>query len=167
MLNKARLAMTAMELGHYKRLLVEKRDDLAARARRRDGIEVQREPDGLDEVLLAAERDLAIHRLDREAALLRQVRSALDRMDEGGYGLCLTCEGVISPKRLAAVPWAVRCLQCEERLDGQGDRARNRIDPDPFAAPPVVRALRRGKHRRNAPPKSWNGAGFNRPGLAA
>jgi len=65
----------------------------------------------------AAERELAIRNLDRESNLLRNVRAALRRIDEGSFGVCLHCEEDISPKRLAAVPWTPFCIGCQEIAD--------------------------------------------------
>jgi DnaK suppressor protein len=39
---------------------------------------------------------------------------ALDRFGNQTYGLCATCEQRISPKRLAALPWARYCIACQE-----------------------------------------------------
>ena len=50
-------------------------------------------------------------------ALLRQVKAALRRVHDGGFGTCIDCESEISGKRLAAVPWALRCIQCQEAAD--------------------------------------------------
>lgn len=55
--------------------------------------------------------------LNRNAATtrqLRQIKEALERIDDGSYGVCAECEKPISPKRLQAVPWAKFCVQCEE-----------------------------------------------------
>ena len=71
----------------------------------------------MDEVRYASERDLAIRNVDRESTLWRDVREALRRIREGSFGTCLDCESAISPKRLAAVPWAARCIQCQEAAD--------------------------------------------------
>jgi|GEM_PF-959362 RNA polymerase-binding transcription factor DksA len=46
---------------------------------------------------------------------LKLVEAALARMDSGDYGLCVDCENAIQPRRLAAIPWANRCLECQER----------------------------------------------------
>lgn len=46
---------------------------------------------------------------------LKQIDAALARLAEGSYGICLDCEGPISPKRLAAIPSAERCIACQER----------------------------------------------------
>ena len=46
---------------------------------------------------------------------LRQVESALARLATGEYGACPNCGGLISPKRLEAVPWARYCVDCEDK----------------------------------------------------
>ena len=51
---------------------------------------------------------------------------ALRRIEDGSFGVCLHCEEDISPKRLAAVPWAAFCIQCQEIADrSQVDNAGN------------------------------------------
>lgn len=47
---------------------------------------------------------------------LKQVDAALQRMDSHEYGVCLACGEPISAKRLEAIPWAVCCIDCQERL---------------------------------------------------
>jgi DnaK suppressor protein len=71
----------------------------------------------MDEIQLATERDLAIRNVDRESGLLRDVKDALRRIQGGEFGTCMECESAISPKRLVAVPWAARCIQCQEAAD--------------------------------------------------
>jgi DnaK suppressor protein len=44
------------------------------------------------------------------------VEEALARLQSGTYGTCSRCEGLISVKRLKAVPWASRCIACEEQM---------------------------------------------------
>ena len=118
--------MTKSELNKYKQLLETKQTELAGGLRNREGIAIEKTADALDEVQLAGERELAIRNLDRESNLLRNVRSALGRMADGSYGVCLHCEEDISPKRLAAVPWTAFCIQCQEIADrNQGDSADN------------------------------------------
>jgi DnaK suppressor protein len=67
--------------------------------------------------VLANERELAIETLNRQAGLLGQVNKALDRIKDGSYGTCEECESAISPRRLAALPWASLCIRCQERAD--------------------------------------------------
>ena len=109
--------MTKTELNRFKQILEEKQAELAKVLRNREGITIEKSPDALDEVQNAAERELAIRNLDRESNLLRNVRTALVRIDDGSFGVCLHCEEDISPKRLNAVPWTPYCIQCQEMAD--------------------------------------------------
>jgi DnaK suppressor protein len=110
--------MTKSDLNKYKSVLEAKRAELAHMLRNRDGIAIEKCPDSLDEVQYATERELAIRSLDRDSNLLRNVRAALDRIQEGSFGVCLHCDEDISPKRLAAVPSTAFCIVCQEIADG-------------------------------------------------
>lgn len=113
--------MTKTELNKYREILEAKQAELAQVLRNREGITIEKSPDALDEVQNAAERELAIRNLDRESNLLRNVRAALRRMDEGAFGVCVHCEEDINPKRLNAVPWTPFCIQCQEMADRKQD----------------------------------------------
>jgi DnaK suppressor protein len=109
--------MNRTDMEKYKAMLEAKRAELAAGLRNREDIAIEKTPDALDEVQLAGERELAIRNLDRESNLLRNVRSALARVADGSYGVCLHCEEDIKLKRLDAVPWAKYCIRCQEAAD--------------------------------------------------
>ncbi len=109
--------MNKTEMNKYKAMLEKKLAELAGGSRNRDEIRIEKTPDALDEVQLAGERELAIRNLDREANLLRNVRAALGRIEDGSYGVCMHCEEEIKPKRLEAVPWAPYCIRCQEAAD--------------------------------------------------
>lgn len=56
--------------------------------------------------------------LNRNAATTRElheIEQALERIEEGTYGICMECERPITPKRLDAVPWARYCVACQEQ----------------------------------------------------
>lgn len=57
---------------------------------------------------------LAANRMEWTSFLIRQVSEALERVDNGQYGLCLRCEAPISAKRLTALPWVALCTTCQE-----------------------------------------------------
>jgi DnaK suppressor protein len=117
------MALTKPELRKLKALLAAKQEELARGLSNRVGIAIEKAADAIDEVQLAGEREFAITNLDRESNLLRNVRAAVQRMDENCYGMCLHCEQEINPKRLAAVPWAAYCLKCQEVADGNSFEA--------------------------------------------
>jgi len=109
--------MTQTELNKYKAMLEDKQAELSAGLRNREDIAIEKTPDAIDEVQLAGERELAIRNLDRESNLLRNVRSALGRVADGSYGICMHCEEDIKIKRLDAVPWTKYCIKCQEAAD--------------------------------------------------
>jgi len=109
--------MPHSEQEKYKRMLEAKQAELSIGLLNREDIAIEKSADALDEVQLAGERELAIRNLDRESNLLRNVRSALKRIADGSYGICMHCEEDIKPKRLDAVPWTKYCIRCQEAAD--------------------------------------------------
>jgi DnaK suppressor protein len=120
--------MTKTELEKYRKILEARQAELSGGLRNREEIAIEKTPDALDEVQLAGERELAIRNLDRETNLLRQVRLALARMNDGSYGTCLHCEEEIKPKRLEALPWAAYCITCQEAADRHEFEATESLD---------------------------------------
>jgi len=108
------------EVNEFKAILEGREAELVQVLRTRDGLAIEKSADQMDEIQYAYERDLAIRSVDRGSNLLRDVRAALQRIDAGGFGICIDCESPISPKRLEAVPWASRCIQCQEAADENG-----------------------------------------------
>jgi DnaK suppressor protein len=43
---------------------------------------------------------------------------ALERIERGIYGICVSCGSKIDPARLAAVPLTPHCLRCQQRSEG-------------------------------------------------
>jgi DnaK suppressor protein len=82
-----------------------------------DSIHIEQFADPADMTREAAERDLAVQLLDRESTLVRRLRSAIERINNGSYGICLECEEEIAPKRLKAIPWAEFCIDCQDRAE--------------------------------------------------
>jgi DnaK suppressor protein len=105
------------EMNGFREILERKDAELVHVLRSRDGIAIEKSADQMDEIQFATERDLAIRNVDRESNLLRDVKDALRRINEGSFGTCMECESAISPKRLAAVPWAACCIQCREAAE--------------------------------------------------
>ena len=63
------------------------------------------------------QRDLALR--DRNDRQLAEVEAAIARLDDGTYGTCIRCGRPIAPERLAALPWAAHCIDCQ-RIVGRG-----------------------------------------------
>jgi DnaK suppressor protein len=109
--------MTSVENEKLQGVLRAKELELSRSLRNRDEIAIEKESDDLDAVQLMEDRELAIRNLARNSDALRQIRHALSRIGNGTYGVCLHCEEEISPKRMAAVPWAEFCIACQEKRD--------------------------------------------------
>lgn len=74
-----------------------------------------REPDSKDfeERATENEGDEVLEDLGNAALTeIAQIKSALDRIEAGTYGECVTCGNDIPPARLEAVPHAAQCIKC-------------------------------------------------------
>src|SRR5271165_225954 len=105
------------DMNRYKALLTAKREEILGGSRDREDIWIVGSSDLIEMVQLASDREFAVRTLERESKSLMQVDAALKRMDHGEFGICLECEEPISAKRLAVVPWAAYCLQCQQLHD--------------------------------------------------
>src|SRR5260221_7270704 len=75
----------------------------------------------LNEVLDAVEsaeadiqEDLELALVQMKSETLNKITDALTRLEQGDYGNCYECGQEIAEKRLRALPFAVRCKDCEE-----------------------------------------------------
>ncbi len=68
------------------------------------------------------EQDLAVGLMDGERRLLREIDRALDRIQQGTYGICEGTDKPISRARLEAMPWARYCIEYERMIeDGRAE----------------------------------------------
>lgn len=83
-----------------------------------DPIEANEGPRDFEEVavdFLETQQEQSL--LVNQQALLTEVEQALTRIDQGTYGRCVDCGNPIPEKRLEAIPWAARDVQCEAKLE--------------------------------------------------
>ena len=109
--------MNDADVNRYKTVLMKIRQAIVGKSREREAIWIAQSNELMETVQLAAEREFAIRALEFEKKCLTQVDEALQRIEDGEFGVCLDCDEPISPKRLAAVPWATYCLRCQELED--------------------------------------------------
>ena len=116
-----------------KQMLEERRRELQAevQGKMRDVREEGTWGGKLNEVLDAVESSEADIQEDIEFALiqmksetLNKVNDALVRLEQGNYGNCFDCGEEIAEKRLRALPFAVRCKDCEEARETAEQRER-------------------------------------------
>ena len=72
------------------------------------------------------EDDLEFALIQMKSEMLETVNEAVRRFDAGAYGYCVDCGEVITSARLRAMPFAVRCRECEEARENE--QYRQRID---------------------------------------
>ena len=60
-----------------------------------------------------SERDLSFGRMGSQTEELREIAAALDRMKDGSFGKCETCDGSIPKERLRAIAYARLCVKCQ------------------------------------------------------
>ena len=72
------------------------------------------------------EDDLAFALLQMKGQVLNRIEEAMHRLDDGTYGYCSECGDAIATPRLRALPFAVRCKDCEEMREYSEQRERVR-----------------------------------------
>jgi DnaK suppressor protein len=111
--------MTVNTSNSFRKMLETKRDELLSKTSDREEIRIEHAAEDFDRLQQQLNREVAIRNLDRESALLKHVHSALARLDDETFGVCLRCDEPIPEKRLKAVPWAAYCVPCQEIVDRQ------------------------------------------------
>ena len=99
------------ELEKYRRLLEERKIELSAELAKARNAEEETNEESTQDIA-----DKAVSSYTREFlySLTDGERTVLLRIDDGTYGFCLNCGTQMSDKRLAAVPWAPHCVDCQE-----------------------------------------------------
>lgn len=63
------------------------------------------------------DRDFTLGLMDSERKLLREIDEALDRIENGNYGICIGSGKMIPKPRLEAIPWAKYCVEYARLLE--------------------------------------------------
>ncbi len=110
--------MEAEKIEYFKELLEQKMADLLNEAEKTlSGMTDASDnfPDPTDRATLESDRNFELRIRDRERRLLQKIRSALERIEDGTFGICETCGEDISAKRLQARPVTTLCLECKRK----------------------------------------------------
>ena len=70
------------------------------------------------------QEDIEFALIQMKAETLSKINEALARLEEGAYGYCFECGQEITQQRLRALPFAVRCKDCEETRENLARRER-------------------------------------------
>jgi DnaK suppressor protein len=83
--------------------------------------------DGMDTYDLASEerdREISFILSDREREKLVAIQEALERIEDGSYGICESCESDIAPGRLEALPFTRLCVSCQSDREKEMKQSR-------------------------------------------
>jgi len=80
------------------------------------GREIVKDPYGAASITHDDEVTAAV--ADRRAQQLRQVAAALEDINAGRYGICRECDEPIAKARLKVMPFATRCVPCQQQHEG-------------------------------------------------
>ena len=125
------VASTGARYDELKRMLVERQREIMnevqgkirdVRAEASDKDHEVLDPGETSEVDIQEDIEFAL--IQMKAETLNKVNDALARLDNGDYGNCFECGEEIAEKRLRALPFAVRCKDCEEAREQAEQRER-------------------------------------------
>ena len=74
-------------------------------------------PDPVDRATVESEKSFMLRIRDRERKLIGKIKEALERIENGAYGICEECEEEISHKRLNARPVTTLCIECKTQQE--------------------------------------------------
>lgn len=110
--------MEQSKIDYYKAKLLERRAALTGIVERTEnyGREADTEltQDPADKASNAYTKELLFSQSTNDRFILQLIEEALERIENGEYGLCVHCNKEIQPKRLEAVPWARHCITCQD-----------------------------------------------------
>jgi DnaK suppressor protein len=88
------------------------------------GNQVQGVLDAAESSGVDIQEDIEFALIQMKSETLNKIQEALARLEEGTYGYCFECGAEISERRLRALPFAVRCKDCEEAREVAEQRER-------------------------------------------
>ncbi|MBW1720640.1 MAG: RNA polymerase-binding protein DksA [Deltaproteobacteria bacterium] len=112
--------LTEERMEYFKHILRQRLDQLLGEATKTvNGMVGMNEkfPDPSDRATMESDRAFSLRIKDRERKLIAKIKEALERIDNGTYGICEECEEEISEKRLEARPVTTLCIECKKRQE--------------------------------------------------
>lgn len=110
--------MKKKDLEYFRELLTNRLNDLLEQADDTvSGMTTPKEnfPDPTDRASHEADRNFMLRIRDREHKLIKKIKKALERIDNGAFGICEKCEEDISIQRLKARPVTTQCIDCKTK----------------------------------------------------
>jgi len=112
--------MDQAQLELFRKLLQKNLDELLGEADKTLGEMTDSDehfPDPTDRAAVESDRSFELRIRDRERKLIKKIKKALEKIDEGTYGICEECGEEISTKRLEVRPVATLCIECKAKQE--------------------------------------------------
>lgn len=119
--------MEQERLDFFRKLLRERLEVLMRDAGQNIGHLVDERESVADEIDIASmesNRDFSLRLQDRDRRLVHKVQEALQRIEDGTYGVCVACGEDIDERRLMARPVATHCIDCKTEAEQLEPRRR-------------------------------------------
>jgi DnaK suppressor protein len=115
------IEMRKERLAYFKKRLIEKQRQLTEEVGRTALYGKDQDDDSIkdlgDQANTAYTREFFFELGNGDRRLLRDVVSALQKLDDGAFGSCERCSEPISEKRLEALPFARHCIECQRTIE--------------------------------------------------
>ena len=112
--------MRRKDLNFFRKLLTRRLEELLMEAEKtKNTVKAIEESssDPMDQASNQLERDFLLRLRDRESKLIGKIKEALERAENGTFGVCEECGEEISLKRLRARPMATLCIHCKHEQE--------------------------------------------------
>ncbi len=121
------MALTKKQLGDFEKQLSQWRSDLEeGQTENMHTMHEQEQnafPDPTDQASMETDRNFELRIKDRERKLIKKIDQAMIRIRDEEFGMCESCGGDISIKRLQARPVTTLCIDCKTEQE-QAERTR-------------------------------------------
>lgn len=115
------MSISKEDLAEIKKELLKERNRILTEGDKTLGIGLQQNPDDLpdfaDQSSFESDRNFVLRLRDRERKLLAKIDEALQRIEDGSFGICEECGTEIGIKRLKARPVVTLCIECKTRQE--------------------------------------------------
>ena len=109
--------MSKREMNQFRRALEDQLGKLGVPPSKANGLAVETTADPIEDAQSRSLRELAVHVMNADWQLRRAIEAALERIETGEYGECEDCGESINSSRLKAVPWAPKCVACQQETE--------------------------------------------------
>jgi DnaK suppressor protein len=118
-LTKAQLGRMRVDLEERKKWLIQEFRDRLGVA---EGNDNPMAGDDADRAASATNLEYSLGIAARESREIQLIEDALQKIDSNSYGICEECGEAMAPGRLEALPFAVYCIDCQERIEEEEEQ---------------------------------------------